>query len=132
MCFLCFLKSLLIIVWKIEGLNLILLVFIACIVKENFYNTYNLKLFFIKYGTYIKLKTLDGASCVILKRHCMYQIVHIPKHLNILKHFIQPKINSLKYVSMCPIRWRIYISLRTTPKINSLLLNRVLWSLRRS
>ena len=31
---------------------------------------------------------------------------------------------------MCPTRRRIYISLRAAPKINSLLTNRVLWSLR--
>ena len=69
--------------------NFVIFYCMHCKKNENFYNTYNLKLFLIKSGTCIKLKTLDGASCVIFKRHCMYQIMHIPKHLNILKHFIQ-------------------------------------------
>ena len=73
-------------------------------------------------------KTLDGTACIIFKKYCIYQIMDIPKHLNILKHFIQIFI----YKNNNMYRWRLYISLRTAPRINSLLGNRVPWSLRRS
>ena len=45
---------------------------------ENFYNTYNLKLFCIKRGTCIKIKTLDGALCIIM--HNLQKTLYIPNH----------------------------------------------------
>ena len=76
-----------------------------------------------------------------MQKTCMYQIMHTRKHLNILKHFIQNIIYKNNMYQCVPqddgafiflLGRRLYISLRAAPKINSLLTNRVRWSLRRS